>query len=140
MEERHVSLSTVAGQLGVSERTVRRWIKAGKLRAYRPGRDFRIPESALKEFVEESEVSPKVGGSSPELSLFNGADEPPSVAVDGLFSLLERWYERRLAEVNDPTSLHFRDATSAALWIADSREEASDFCLFLADWIEEHRE
>jgi excisionase family DNA binding protein len=59
MEERHVPLSTVAGRLGVSERTVRRWIKAGKLRAYRPGRDYRIPESALREFVEESEISPK---------------------------------------------------------------------------------
>jgi len=59
MEERHVPLSTVAGRLGVSERTVRRWIKAGKLKAYKPGRDYRIPESALREFVEESEVSPK---------------------------------------------------------------------------------
>jgi excisionase family DNA binding protein len=60
MEDRNLSLSAVAGTLGVSERTVRRWIKAGKLRAYRPGRDYRIPESALRELVEESEVtSPK---------------------------------------------------------------------------------
>src|SRR5215217_6940326 len=71
MEERHVPLSTVAGRLGVSERTVRRWIKAGKLRAYRPGRDFRIPESALTELVEESEVRPKAQAPPPEPS-FNG--------------------------------------------------------------------
>jgi len=59
MEDRNLSLSAVAGSLGVSERTVRRWIKSGKLKAYKPGRDYRIPESALRALVEESEVSPK---------------------------------------------------------------------------------
>jgi excisionase family DNA binding protein len=76
MEERHVPLSTVAGRLGVSERTVRRWIKAGKLKATRPGRDYRIPESALRELIEEGEVSPKESGrSAPEPSLFNGLED-----------------------------------------------------------------
>lgn len=59
MEEQHLSLSDVARVMGVSERTVRRWIQAGKLRAYKPGRDYRISETALREFIEESEVSPK---------------------------------------------------------------------------------
>jgi excisionase family DNA binding protein len=59
MEDRHLSLSEVAGLMGVSERTVRRWIKAGNLKAYKPGRDYRIPESAVRELVEESEVYPK---------------------------------------------------------------------------------
>ncbi len=45
--------------MGISERTARRWIKSGKLRAYKPGRDYWIPESALRELVEESEVHPK---------------------------------------------------------------------------------
>ncbi len=58
----------------------------------------------------------------------------PSVAVDGMVGLLERWHGRRLAEVDNPASLHFRDPTSAALWIADTREEANDFCLFLSEW------
>jgi excisionase family DNA binding protein len=74
MEERHVPLSTVAGRLGVSERTVRRWIKAGKLKATRPGRDYRIPESALRELVEEGEVSPKVPASPSQRSLFDGEE------------------------------------------------------------------
>jgi len=75
MEDRNLSLSTVAGSLGVSERTVRRWIKSGKLKAYKPGRDYRIPESALRELVEESEISPKAPRrSSPEPSLFNGLE------------------------------------------------------------------
>jgi excisionase family DNA binding protein len=60
MEERHVPLSTVAGRLGVSERTVRRWIKSGKLKAIRPGRDYRISEEAVRQLMEESEVYPKV--------------------------------------------------------------------------------
>jgi excisionase family DNA binding protein len=59
VEERHFSLSEVARILGKSERTIRRWIKLGRLRAYRPGRDYLIPESALRELMEESEV-PKV--------------------------------------------------------------------------------
>jgi excisionase family DNA binding protein len=72
MQERTLSLSEVAGLMGVSERTIRRWIKAGKLRAYKPGRDYRIPESALRQFVEESEITPKVQAPP---SLFNNLEE-----------------------------------------------------------------
>jgi excisionase family DNA binding protein len=60
MEERHLSLSEAADALNISERTAYRWIKSGKLRAYKPGRDYWIPESAIKEVVKESEVRPKV--------------------------------------------------------------------------------
>ena len=72
MEERQLSLSEVAGLMGVSERTVRRWIKSGKLRAYKPGRDYRIPESAFQKFVAESEISPKVPASSSQQPTLNG--------------------------------------------------------------------
>jgi excisionase family DNA binding protein len=71
MEDRQLSLSDVAGLMGVSERTVRRWIKAGKLRAFKPGRDYRIPESAVRTFVEESEISPKAGSRSSLEPSFN---------------------------------------------------------------------
>jgi excisionase family DNA binding protein len=70
--EEHLSLAEAAERLGISERTARRWIKSGKLRAYKPGRDYWIRESALTDLVEESEVSPKAGRSSLEPSLFNG--------------------------------------------------------------------
>lgn len=63
MEERHLSLSEAADVLGISERTAYRWIKSGKLRAYKPGRDYRIPESAIRELMERSEAYPK--GQSP---------------------------------------------------------------------------
>jgi excisionase family DNA binding protein len=59
MEDQTRSLSEVAGLMGVSERTVRRWIKGGRLKAYKPGRDYRIPEAGLQAFIEESEISPK---------------------------------------------------------------------------------
>ena len=57
--EEHLSLAEAAERMGISERTARRWIKSGKLRASKPGRDYWIPERALTELVEESEVSPK---------------------------------------------------------------------------------
>lgn len=73
MEERHLSLSEAADALDISERTAYRWVKSGKLRAYKPGRDYRIPESAVREVVEESEVRPKASASpSPEQPNFNG--------------------------------------------------------------------
>jgi excisionase family DNA binding protein len=62
--EEHLSLADAAERMGISERTARRWIKSGKLRAYKPGRDYWIPESALTELVEESKVHPKAPTSS----------------------------------------------------------------------------
>ncbi len=102
MEERHVPLSTVAGRLGVSERTVRRWIQSGKLKATRPGRDYRISESAVKALIEEGEVSPKVESSSPEPSLFNGIDDERREDVytpwlEFANRYADRW-EQRIAE------------------------------------------
>lgn len=110
MEEPTRSLSEVAGAMGVSERTVRRWIKSGRLKAYKPGRDYRIPEAALRQFIEESEVRPKAGVSpSLELSFNDVLDEErrqQSVEVvrkryrdmrDHLDPYLTHW-EQRLAE------------------------------------------
>jgi len=59
MEEQHLSLSEAAHRLYISERTTRRWIKSGKLRAFKPGRDYRIPESAISEMIKRSEAYPK---------------------------------------------------------------------------------
>ena len=76
MEERHLSLSEAAEALDISERTAYRWVKSGKLKAFKPGRDYWIPESAIREVVEGSEVRPKgPGRSSLEPSLFNGLEE-----------------------------------------------------------------
>lgn len=110
MEDQQLSLSEVAGLMGVSERTVRRWIKAGRLQAFKPGRDYRIPASALRAFVRESEVSPKARGrSSLEPTLWNGVleDERRSLtdaelnAVDALNAFsdqLEEFFVKFLPE------------------------------------------
>ncbi len=63
MEERYLSLAEACEVLGKTDRTLYRWIKSGKLKAYKPGRDYEIPESAIREMREASEVYPK--GSRP---------------------------------------------------------------------------
>jgi excisionase family DNA binding protein len=52
VDERYLTLPEVAERLQVSRRTVYRWIKAGDLDAYQFGREYRITESALKDFLE----------------------------------------------------------------------------------------
>ena len=48
-----------SGRLQVSRRTVYRWIKDGSLNAYQFGREYRITESDLKEFLERRRTRPK---------------------------------------------------------------------------------
>jgi excisionase family DNA binding protein len=52
VDERYLTLPEVAERLKVSRRTIYRWIKSGDLNAYQFGREYRITESALKEFLE----------------------------------------------------------------------------------------
>ena len=52
VDERYLTLPEVAEQLKVSRRTVYRWIKSGDLDAFQFGREYRITESALKDFLE----------------------------------------------------------------------------------------
>ena len=60
-EERFLSLEDVAERLQVSDRTVRRWVKDGKLAAYKPGREWRIRPSDFEEFLETRKVRPTEG-------------------------------------------------------------------------------
>jgi len=94
----------------------------------------RAPSDLL---AEEERLAPKAPRrSSLEPSLFNGLEgERYSEAAEAVFGLMERWHERRFAEVGDPNSPHFRDPSAAALWVAASREEAQDLCEWLADFV-----
>src|SRR5215212_4363833 len=69
-------LPEAAERLGVSVYTVRRWIKDGKLRAFKPGKEYRVREADLEEFLAAREVRPKAPRRSPyEPSLLNGLEE-----------------------------------------------------------------
>ena len=62
--ERYLSLQEVGDELGVSDQTVRRWVKAGELAAYKPGKEYRIKGSDLEEFLQTREVGPKAAAPS----------------------------------------------------------------------------
>jgi excisionase family DNA binding protein len=62
VDERYATLPEVAERLKVSRRTVYRWIKNGDLDAYQFGREYRITESALKDFLEAHRTRAKGGG------------------------------------------------------------------------------
>jgi putative resolvase len=51
-----LSVDEVAERLGVSVYTVRRWIHTGHLRAYKPGRGYRVREADLEEFLRDKRV------------------------------------------------------------------------------------
>ncbi len=55
--EYYYTLSEVADRLRVSERTVRRWVHAGRLGARRFGRQLRIPRESLESFDDVAEAS-----------------------------------------------------------------------------------
>ncbi len=48
------TVDAVAEQLGVSTKTVRRWVTAGALPAHRLGRQLRISEADLAAFIARS--------------------------------------------------------------------------------------
>ncbi len=56
---RFMALQEVAEALGVDVQTVRRWIHDGKLRAFKPGKEYRVREADLEEFLQAREVRPK---------------------------------------------------------------------------------
>jgi excisionase family DNA binding protein len=74
--EEFLSPEEVGERLGVSVYTVRRWAKTGQLRAFKPGKEYRIQKSDLEEFLRAREVRPKAPRRSPfEPSLLNGLEE-----------------------------------------------------------------
>ncbi len=56
-EDRFYSPAEVAKYLSVNVQTVRRWIHAGELRAYRVGKFWRVSREQVEEFLKAHEVS-----------------------------------------------------------------------------------
>jgi excisionase family DNA binding protein len=138
MEEHYLSLSEAAGALGISERTAHRWIKSGKLRSYKPGRDHKIPESAIIEAIEAGEVRPKAQAPpSPAQPDFNGElDEERRIqALEHLPAIF-----RRCAEEWRKGLQHLEQQEPYWFWVVQAA--ANDFTdmLYRSDLLHKVRE
>jgi excisionase family DNA binding protein len=94
--EELLSPEEASQRLGVSVYTVRRWIKEGKLRAFRPGKEYRIREADLEEFFRAREVVPKAPRQSPFEPTLNDAlaDEERLVPTINDFRAAAEFKER----------------------------------------------
>ena len=100
-------LQEAADRLGVSVYTVRRWIKEGKLRAFKPGKEYRIREADLEEFLRAREVRPKAPRRSPYEPTLNDAladaerhDIDVAALDEALAEVLRQQREFRLQELD----------------------------------------
>jgi len=60
-QQRLLTVREVAQQLRSSPETVRRWLRQGKLRGFRPGGTklgYRVPENELQRFLREASDGP----------------------------------------------------------------------------------
>ena len=72
----YVKLPEVAHRLGVSEKTARRMVKAGKLPAVFIGNAYRVSEEDLATYLQDAKVKPGKASAPPsQRSLFNGLEE-----------------------------------------------------------------
>ena len=53
--DKFYSPKEVAKILNLSGETIRRKIKAGKIKGFRTGKQFRVSEEALKDYIEKGE-------------------------------------------------------------------------------------
>ena len=53
--QQHYKIKSVAELYDISEKTVRRWIRAGKLKANRIGGSIRIPRHEIEKFIKPME-------------------------------------------------------------------------------------
>lgn len=56
MQDEFYTAQEIADKLKVNIMTIYRYIKAGKLKAYKLGKDFRIEKSAFDDFLNNSKI------------------------------------------------------------------------------------
>jgi excisionase family DNA binding protein len=56
MEEKYYSPRELANRYNVTPQAIIKWIKQGRLKAIKLGSVWRIPESALEEFLKQKQV------------------------------------------------------------------------------------
>jgi excisionase family DNA binding protein len=122
--ERYLSLQEVGEELGVSDQTVRRWVKAGVLAAYKPGKEYRIKGSDLEEFLKTREVSPKVQSPLPEF----GDGQRLSRFAEAVVAAAERWGEAMSnPDMNDMKRLAIMSAALKLSDVISERVEEEDW-------------
>lgn len=57
-EEKYYTIEEVAGMMKVVYMTVYRWIRSGKLEAFRVGKKYMIKKSSIEGLVNKSKVNP----------------------------------------------------------------------------------
>src|SRR5215217_2742482 len=87
-EEAYLSLSETARMLGVSERTIHRWIQGGRLPVYKPGHAYRFRLSEVEAFLEEHRAVPLDQTAPPEVT--GRSPEERSEVSGALASAIER--------------------------------------------------
>ena len=103
---KQLKLTEVAQRLGVSEKTARRYVKAGVLPSVFVGNAYRVDERDLEEYLERARVTPgKAPAPPPQRSLFNGLEEERRrTFVQSCRQYAQtraEHYERRLAEAQE---------------------------------------
>lgn len=56
-EEKWVNLSDVAEHLGVSQDTIRNWLKSGKLPTYKAGKQYKFRLSEIDQMLKEGKLA-----------------------------------------------------------------------------------
>jgi excisionase family DNA binding protein len=122
--ERYLSLQEVGDELGVSDQTVRRWVKAGELAAYKPGKEYRIKGSDLEEFLKTREVSPKVQASLPNF----GDGQHLSRFAEAIIAVAARWGEAVSSpDMDDTRRFGLIDAALGLSGVIAERVEEEDW-------------
>jgi excisionase family DNA binding protein len=121
-EGRFEGIEEVAERLLVDPQTVRRWIKSGRLKAYKPGREYRIRSNDLDAFLE-ARSSPKVQSLQPE----SGVAALPEEEQRGLTVLYRelarkgRAVEQRLKSGEQPDFEEMKELDFAHALLAKKR-------------------
>jgi len=135
----YVKLPEVAHRLGVSEKTARRMVKAGKLPAVFIGNAYRVSEEDLATYLQRVKVEPGKASAPPsQRSLFNGLEEERREALEILFDNLRihitgtaaRWI--RAAE----TSLPFWSEDAAIAFSIEVNSQAAHLYGFVSEALE----
>lgn len=127
----YLKIPEVARRLDVSEPTVRRMVKSGKLPSVFVGGAYRVSEKDLEEYLENARVDPGKAVAPPsQRRLFNGLDEERRYKLEEAKRAVQyiigraEWYEQEL-ERGRP--LEYKTADRAYILAVLAIQEFSSF-------------